>query len=295
MKRLPPAAVGLLLTVAVALLIFAWREVGALQEEMTSLKKEREGRSPPPDGLTDRPRKISGVLHKRKSANEDEDDEDSRNRMELLKGAGKEQIERRSSTRLALLKQRLHLRPDQMAILENHAAEHNARLAATFERLKNKTAQPPDMGLFIDWISGRFDLPVKDLLDPEQAKLFTGFDAEDRSNRIETLVNMEITELQNESAIPMSREQKDKAYAALTRILTAEDDLGDAYFTDDGQFNARVDASLIRRSEALRGILDATQMEDYVRVLEEQRVSVTDWFPSHTGPQEKDRTANPVY
>jgi hypothetical protein len=46
MKRLPPAAVGLLLAVAVALLIFAWREVGALQEEMTSLKKEREGRRP---------------------------------------------------------------------------------------------------------------------------------------------------------------------------------------------------------------------------------------------------------
>jgi hypothetical protein len=76
--------------------------------------------------------------------------------------------------------------------------------------------------------------------------------------------------------------QKDKVFEALTGILSAEDALGDNYYTDDTQFPARIDASLARRREALQSILDASQLENYDRVLQEDRASVLKSFPPST-------------
>jgi hypothetical protein len=172
--------------------------------------------------------------------------------------------------------------------LEKPVEEYSERVKAAFERMGKDAARPPDFGILMDWTSGRFDLPVKDLLDADQAKLFKDFDAEDRSNRIENLVNAELAELHGQGTIQLSAEQKDKVFAALTGILAAEDEMGDAYFADDAGFNARIDESLARRREALKSIFDASQLEAYERVLEEDRATIKKTFPSsHEAAQGK--------
>jgi hypothetical protein len=284
MKRALPAVAGLLLAVSLLLLTLAWREIGTLRDEVAELRKEREVRKlqafPAKDAVVTKFRNSSNEA--KKDPPEDKDarkDKDSSSGLDLLMGAGKSQIEKRKGARIALLTQRLNLRPDQLKGLEKHASEYSEKVAAAFERMNNNTARPPDMGVLSDWMSGRFDLPVKDLLDAEQTKQFAKFDAEDRANRIENLVNMELTELHGQGSIQLSSEQKDKLFEALTGILSAEDAMGDAYYTDDAGFSARLDASLARRREALQAILDASQLENYDRVLAEDRATIMKTFP----------------
>ncbi len=282
MKRILPSAAVLLLAATVVLLIVLWREVDTLRAEVAELKKDRGAQSTRfsmPSGESGSPKK-SVAQEKVTPPGMGNGEEKKEGVAEFLMGGGKEQIGKRSAGRLALLKQRLKLRPEQLAALEKHVAEHNARVAATFDHLNDNTGRPPDMGVFIDWVSGRFDLPVKELLDADQAKLFEGFEAEDRANRIENLVNLELVELHGEGTVQLTSEQKDKAFAALTGILADEDDRGAAYFADDGKFSARVDESLARRRDALQAILDASQMESYNGVLDGDRASVKEMFPS---------------
>jgi hypothetical protein len=283
MKRLLPAVAVLLLAGTVTLLILLWREVDGLRAEVAELKKDRgsqRSRLTMPAGESGSAKKSPGPEKAAAPRTSKEEEKSAAGVAEFLMGGGKDQIEKRSAGRLALLKQRLNLRPEQLVALEKHIAAHNACVAATFDHLNDNTGRPPDMGVFIDWVSGRFDLPVKSLLDADQAKLFEGFEAEDRANRIENMVNMELVELHGDGAVQLTSEQKDKVFAALTGILTEEDDRGAAYFADDGRFSARIDESLARRREALQSILDASQMESYIRVLDGDRASVKEMFPS---------------
>jgi hypothetical protein len=288
MKRQLPVIAAALLAVALVLLVLAWREIGSLREEIVELKKGQAAAKPPPSSRFGPAASKTEVAASSKPKTADkteaepaeEKDKDSMSGMAALVGAGKGQIEKRRKARVALLTQRLKLRPEQVAALEKHAESYSEKVKAAFERMGKDAARPPDLGILMDWTSGRFDLPIKDLLDTEQAKLFSDFDAEDRSNRIENLVNAELAELHGQGTIQLSPEQKDKVFEALTGILAAEDAMGDAYFADDAGFSARIDESLARRREALKSIFDASQLQDYVRVLEEDRALIKGTFPS---------------
>ncbi|HWB02579.1 MAG TPA: hypothetical protein VG796_06100 [Verrucomicrobiales bacterium] len=288
MKRPLPVIAAALLAVALVLLVLAWREIGSLREEVAALKKGQAAAKPPSSSRFGPATSKTEVAasSKPKAADKsrvepaEEKDKDSMSGMAALVGAGKGQIEKRRKARVALLTQRLKLRPEQTAALEKHAETYSEKVKAAFERMGKDAARPPDLGILMDWTSGRFDLPIKDLLDTEQAKLFSDFDAEDRSNRIENLVNAELAELHGQGTIQLSPEQKDKVFEALTGILAAEDAMGDAYFADDAGFSARIDESLARRREALKSIFDASQLQDYVRVLEEDRALIKGTFPS---------------
>jgi hypothetical protein len=284
MNRALPAVAGLLLAVTVVLLFLAWREIGDLREEVAQLRNEREARKMQPFSV--REAALAGTGSKKSpdkkpedSAGDKEDEKEGASGMELLLGAGKAQLAKRQGARLSLLTQRLNLRPEQLKTLEKRAEKYSEEVAATFKRMENEKARPPDLGVLIDWTSGRFNVPVKDLLDTEQAKLFSGFDAEDRANRIENLVNMELSELHGQGTINLTPEQKDKAFEALTAITTTEDAMGDAYYFDDAGYAGRIEDSLARRREALKAIFDATQLENYDRVLQEDRETIFKTFP----------------
>lgn len=281
MKRLLPAILVVLLLVAALMLIHAWRKLSELEGEVAQLRAEHPKPLPKQSSrkavaAADTPGTTTGVAQQPAEPAQEKDHKNAAN--DMLMGAGAKEIASRSAARLTLLRDRLKLRPEQMAELEKAAAARSAALLAAFERIRNNKARPPDMGLFMDWSLGRFDLPVKPLLDAEQVEQFAGLEAAQRTSRIEGLVNIEMLELQGQPALHLTPEQKDQVFAALSGVNAAEDALGEAYYADDGRFADRIDDSLNRRREALQSVLDAAQWQSYGAVLDEDRALIMRMF-----------------
>lgn len=293
MTRFLPAALAILLIVAVAMWYHSRRTIADLEREVAQLraKAEKEARG-------NAERKATGakttptVAAAGTGAGEKAGAGDtSRDRMEksgegsgadLLMGAGKKEIAARSAARVKLLRERLKLRPDQEAALTKAAEGRDAAIAAAFERIRQNKGTPPDLGVMMDWMLGNSNLPVEGLLDAEQTATYAGMEEADRTSRIEGMVSMELLELQSQGGMHLTPEQKDQVFAALSGIVGKEDTLGTAYYEDDGNFMARIDESLAQRREALQGLLDADQAAAYERMLEEDRGQIVTLFGGGT-------------
>ena len=283
MKRSLPVVLAILLIAAMIMLVLAWREIGSLREELAIIKKERATFATPANAKP--PSAPKPVVSAKEPVVVAEPDKKPEGGVDLLMGAGKEEVRRRSDARLALLRDRLKLSPAQMAALEKAAATRIDSVLAAFERMKNNTARPPDFGVVMDWTAGRVELPVAELLDADQAALFADFDHGERASRIENLVGIEMMEINSQGALNLTPEQKDQVFARLSEINTSEEALGAAYYTDDAAFNARIAESLRLRREALAPILDAAQAAQYERMLEDDRVLIEKTFQPEGGPK----------
>lgn len=198
---------------------------------------------------------------------------------DLLMGAGEKDIAARLTARLAQLREHLKLRADQEPALQKAAAARSATLLAAFERIRQNKATPPDMGLLAEWMLGAMPLDLDAVLDAGQSAAWREFQSAERTGRIESMTNMELVEIQSQGALHLTPEQKDAAFAALSAIIADEDAAGPAYYADDGQFTARVHASLQRRREAMQSVLNAAQQAEYSRMLDEDAVQVLTMFP----------------
>jgi RNA polymerase sigma factor (sigma-70 family) len=198
---------------------------------------------------------------------------------DFLMGAGEKEVATRMTARLKLLRERLQLRPDQEPALQKASEACNAAVLAAFERIRQNKATPPDMGILSDWSLGTMPLSIEPLLDAGQAAAFRELENGDRTGRVEGMTNMELVEMQSQGALQLTPEQKDAAFATLSAIITEEDAAGPAYYADDGQFTARVQASIQRRREAMQPVLDAAQQAEYSRMLDEDFAQVLKLFP----------------
>jgi hypothetical protein len=277
MKRLLHAALALLFIGAAWFLFTSRQRISELEDEVAQLKSKRDRPAPkvmPSGAAAMKPEPGGAAVNGNSSPPVAEQQQE--NPTDLLMGAGREEVLARSDARIALLRDRFKLAPQQEAALRTAAAARNEQLLAAFERIRAGKATPPDLGLLMDWMLGNFPLPVDDLLEAGQADAYAEFAATERTSRIESMASMELMEMQSQGALHLTTEQKDKAFAALSSIIADEDAMGAAYYADDGRFMERIDQSLDRRREAIRAVLDAAQLEHYNRMLMEDRKQYSD-------------------
>lgn len=277
MKRVLPIVLTVLLFATLAVLYHSLHKIAGLEDELADVRKSRKAparRAPQSAAIPAVP--DSTALPAKPAAEATEKKSDAG--PDIFMGAGAKEIAARSTARLAFLQQRLRLRPDQAAALQKAAAAHDAALLAAFTRIRENKATPPDLGVIMDWTLGTDGLPVESLLDADQAAAFAEIAAAERTGRVEGTVNIELLEIQSLGTLNLTAEQKDAAFAALSGIVAAEDALGPAYYADDGQFMTRIDESLARRRDAMQSVLDATQLNSYRAMLDEDRGQIRDMF-----------------
>lgn len=175
--------------------------------------------------------------------------------MENMKRQMEESRTRKIDERVAVLKNRLKLTPDQ-----------EAKVRALFEEPSKSGASGTvsvngmDLGPIVT--SSRQGLGKEDeekiaaLLTADQQNEFTAFQDEQKENRLEIAKNGEMSQLQRQ--LTLTPEQKDRAFDALGDVLAKEAEQGGDRFSREGQ-----DAAKQARLDALRPILTPEQMAIY--------------------------------
>lgn len=180
----------------------------------------------------------------------------------------KEARARKIDERLAALKSRLKLTPDQetevRALLE--ASPDMDRGAGLLDAVKmavdGSSGVISATGATGATVGGSeatgesFDRQLQALLSPEQQGDFVAFQQEQHENRVEIATNREMTRLQQQ--LTLTPEQKDQAFQALGNIARAEADQPGNRFDP-----AAIEAAKQARLNALRPILTPEQLKAY--------------------------------
>lgn len=174
----------------------------------------------------------------------------------------KEARARRIDERLAALKSRLNLTPDQeakvRALLE--AAPDMQGLANDIHfSVNGKSGGLVTAGAALgggNANGGKLDDQLAALLSSEQQDEFAAFQQEQRENRAEIATNREMSQLQQQ--LTLTPEQKDQAFQALGDIARNE-----AENPQNGFDPAAREAAMQARKDALRPILTPEQMKAY--------------------------------
>ena len=173
---------------------------------------------------------------------------------------------RRIDERLAALKTRLNLTPDQeaklRALLENSPEMGLGGLPfMTTNVSRDGKGGAVSIGAGVATSSdnangANFEEQLAALLSPEQRDEFTTFQQEQRENRVEIATNREMAQLQQQ--LTLTPEQKDQAFQALGDIARKE-----AENPQRGFDPAAMEAAKQARTDALRPILTPEQMKAY--------------------------------
>lgn len=165
--------------------------------------------------------------------------------------------ERQASERLAVLKSRLNLTPEQeakvKALLDQASTKPPKSGAVSF-------VGPGGPAMFASGghgLDGELGEQITDLLSPEQQDEFTAFQNEQLENRMEIAASRELTRLQEQ--LTLTPEQKDLASAALGNVVRDEQtNPVDNPFSPEALQDAQQ-----KRLDALRPILTPEQLDIY--------------------------------
>lgn len=167
---------------------------------------------------------------------------------EMVQQIGKSRT-RKIDERLAVLKKRLKLTPEQEAKVRELMEKANPAPAMTADG-RSFSFGGPRMS------PGDEQAKISELLNPEQKDEYQEFQKEQRENRMEIAYNREMARLQEQ--LTLTPEQKDKVYQALGDVLRNEASQPDQPMSLDAAKAAKQ-----ARNEALRPILTPEQMESY--------------------------------
>jgi hypothetical protein len=177
----------------------------------------------------------------------------------------KEARTRRIDERLAALKSRLNLTPDQeakvRALLENSPEMGLGGLPLMATKV-SRDGKAGAVSIGAGHANGdntngaNFEQQLAGLLSPEQQDEFTAFQQEQRENQVEIATNREMAQLQQQ--LTLTPEQKDQAFQALGDIARKE-----AENPQRGFDPAAIEAAKQARTDALRPILTPEQIKAY--------------------------------
>lgn len=173
---------------------------------------------------------------------------------------------RKLEEKLAALRSRLHLTDAQTAqvraLLDKHLPAADDVLKQIFQEAG---AAPADTAELMKVAaaaqslesSAGFIADLDGILGGDQKAAFQSFQQEQAANRLEISTNREMARLQ--SSLTLSSEQKDKAFAALSRISADEIDLDPAQAFDPTSMQLRREARL----QAMHDVLTDEQFRVY--------------------------------
>jgi hypothetical protein len=227
------------------------------QDENRATKRER------PDAADPKPGQPKVLTYS--SGNGGEMPPEMKEMFSKMEEQRKEARARKIDERLAALKSRLKLTPDQetkvRALLES--SPDMGRGAGLLEGVKvavNGNAGGVSLSSAAasagNATGGSFDEQLAALLSPDQQDEFVAFQQEQRENRVEIATNREMTQLQQQ--LTLTPEQKDQAYQALGDIARNEADQ-----PANGFDPAAMAAAKQARVDALRPILTPEQLKAY--------------------------------
>ncbi len=206
------------------------------------------------------------------------DAEQKRQFQEMVRKVGAGQIKGRLEGKLAALKARLHLTPEQEAQLKEKLEGQVEDMLAALDRFMAGQGAPTDFGKLARLQRGELSAEVESLLTPEQRAGYAVFQAEDRANRIEMKANAELIGLQ--SAGGMTPEQKDLAFARLSELATVEESVDFDAMQDAAAIRAFMDDAVQKRYTALQDILTEPQMEIYRQQVAAQMQMLSQFLPA---------------
>jgi len=177
----------------------------------------------------------------------------------------KEARSRKIDERLAALKLRLNLTPEQEAKVRALLEESSEMGLAGMPFFASKVSGDGKGGAISisgavagvgSEEGGSFDDKLAALLSPEQKDSFAAFQQEQRENKVEIATNREMGQLQQQ--LTLTPEQKDQAFQALGDIARREAENPQRGFDPEAMEAARQS-----RLDALRPILTPEQMKAY--------------------------------
>ena len=134
---------------------------------------------------------------------------------DMIREVGKSQVKSQLDGKLATLKERLHLSPEQEGRLKELIGAESQQTVQALERFLDGEGQPGDFGKLARLQRGDLPASVEAVLTGDQQPAYAAYQAEEKANRIEMKANAELLGLQ--AAGGLSPEQKDQAFNQLSR------------------------------------------------------------------------------
>ncbi|MGI8603806.1 MAG: hypothetical protein ACR2OZ_12530 [Verrucomicrobiales bacterium] len=204
---------------------------------------------------------------------------------EMIKAVGQSQTKAQMDAKIARLKERLKLTPEQEANLTNVITERTAEMWKSLERMFEGNGEPADFGKLVRLQLGTLPEEVEGLLTAEQKIEYDHFKQEERGNRIEMRASAELLGLQGAGGL--TPDQKDQAFAQLSEFAATEEDVDWNKIQSADEVRTFFDQSIAKRLDGMRSILTEPQMKTYESQMQMQRDVITRLVPSLASPKEK--------
>ena len=196
---------------------------------------------------------------------------------DMLKEIGKSQMKSQLDGKVASLKDRLRLTPEQEAKVKELVGQEGEQMVKALERFVDGEGQAGDFAKIARFQKGDLPASVEAILTSEQKPAYAAFEAEEKANRIEMKANAELLGLQ--SAGGLSPEQKDQAFAQLSQLAMREEEMDLDSLSDSDAVLGFIDDAIQKRLTAMKTILNDSQMEIYQRQVEMQRQMMSQFIP----------------
>ena len=207
----------------------------------------------------------------------------------------------RSQQKLALLKSRLHLTPEQEAAVKeamDYESKRTEEMTAKIFSGEKIDAQALTKSMSDPNAPKSVEQTLSDILSPDQKTTYQQMEDEEKKSTTETMATAEMNEMA--PALQLSETQKDQVYTALYQLQASMTD--PATYQNNPAINPTNPISILEfqakaKEAALAKILTPEQLATYHQQaqseLEMQKAMMQKLTPSTTPPQQMNSTSQP--
>jgi hypothetical protein len=203
--------------------------------------------------------------------------------MAMMSGAMKQAVEQQSAVRLARMKAKLNLTPDQEERIKEilmRQSEQGLQMAQKMFGAKNGApADQPSPQNF-----GNPEKEIQDLLTPEQKSTYKEYKKEEASANARVIANSELLQMQN--LVGLTQEQQDKVFPILYEATMKQTDPErQSPAVKSGDAGAIIQSAFDDKLKAMEGVLTPEQLENYRKAQEAQLKLIKGMLPNLPKPQ----------
>ncbi len=208
------------------------------------------------------------------------EEDQSKKFQDAIAKAASGQMKSMFANKIAALKDRLKLTPEQAAKVEESFKKQEALAAEAMKGMfGGKDGAKPDFAAMMKMQKGELpaDLNIESLLDDTQKAEMKKMTEEEKANRIEMVANAELVQLQASSNL--TSEQKDQVFSVLSNLATQDENIDPASFTGDNVMETYMEKRYQSRLDALKPILNETQFKAYESSIQTQKDMMKTFMP----------------
>lgn len=184
---------------------------------------------------------------------------------EAMGGMMKAAIEQQMEAKLAGMKAKLNLTPEQEKAIREIMTKQMSKGMAAAQKMFSGDLSKEEMEKLGNEPKSEEE-QIKALLTPEQIAAYDDYDKEEKTRMARLVANSELMQLQ--SSLQLTEEQQDKVFAILAEQAQAQINPTNMAGWASGPDYIRKQAE--KKAEALRGVLTPEQFERYQKFQEQQ-------------------------